>query len=52
MGASLSDGTKFKMKQDSQSYGVQARSILVKCAILMIKNKIYIGSENYIDIWR
>ena len=52
MGASLSNGTTFKMKKDAESYGVQARSILIKCAMLMIKNKIYLGSENYIDIWR
>ena len=52
MGGSLSDGTKFKMNQDSKSYGIKARSILVKCAMLMIKHKIYIGSDNYIDIWR
>jgi hypothetical protein len=46
-GKDLTQGLSVKMKRDAYSYGIQARSLLLKIVSLMIENKIELNSYNY-----
>jgi len=50
MGKSLFKGASVEMAKDPFDYGIQARSLLIKIASLMIKHKVYLTADNFVNL--
>ena len=49
-GRDIKNGASVEMKRAAKDYGIQARTILLKIASLMIHHKINLNVENYRDL--
>lgn len=46
-GKDLTQGVNVKMNRDAYSYGIKARTLLLKIVALMIENKIELTNDNF-----
>ena len=49
-GRDIKNGASVEMKRAAKDYGIQARTILLKIASLMIHHKINLNVDNYRDL--
>ena len=50
LGRDMKNGVSVEMKRAAKDYGIQARTLLLKIATLMIHNNVNLNVDNYRDL--